>query len=173
LALLALSVAPDAKIAGQTRSRVFPFRSIWFKEQYIMADTITELASKCGISPDMAKKGLGTLLAAFKHVLPAESFAKIEAAIPGADSMLADAQQQGEATSGGFFGAIKDMAGKLFGGGGTHEALAAHFGQVGFSPDQIKHFISHVVKLLESKLPPDVMKHIGALLPHETSAAPH
>ena len=29
-----------------------------------MADVITELAGKCGISPEMAKKGLGTLLAA-------------------------------------------------------------------------------------------------------------
>jgi hypothetical protein len=69
-----------------------------------MADIINELVSKCGISPDMAKKGLGTLLAAFKHVLPADSYAKIEGAIPGAPSMLADAQAEGEASSGGLLG---------------------------------------------------------------------
>jgi hypothetical protein len=138
-----------------------------------MADTITELASKCGISPDMAKKGLGALLAAFKHALPAESFARIETAIPGASGMVAEAQEQGEASSGGILGAIKDMAGKLFGGGASAEALAAHFGQLGLSHDQIKSFIPQVIEFLESKLPPEVMKHVSALLPHEQSAATH
>jgi hypothetical protein len=137
-----------------------------------MTDTITELASKCGISPDMAKKGLGTLLAAFKRALPAESFAKIEAAIPGASGMVDEAQEQGEASSGGFLGAIKDMAGKLFGGGST-EALTAHFEQLGFSHDQVEHLIPQVVEFLESKLPPDLMKHVSALLPHEKGAAAH
>jgi Protein of unknown function VcgC/VcgE (DUF2780) len=136
-----------------------------------MADIITELASKSGISPDMAKKGLGTLLAAFKHALPADSFAKIEGAIPGAANMLADAQAEGESSSGGILGAIKDMAGKVF-GGGSPAALAAHFGKLGFSPDQVKHFIPQVVEFLKSKLPPDMMKHVTALLPQEEAAAP-
>jgi hypothetical protein len=138
-----------------------------------MADIITELASKCGISPDMARKGLGTLLAAFKHALPSESFAKIEAAIPGASEMVDDAKAEGQASTGGILGAIKDMAGKLFGGGGSLEALASHFGQLGFSHDQIKSFIPRVVEFLESKLPPEVMKHVSALLPHEEGAATH
>jgi hypothetical protein len=137
-----------------------------------MADIITELASKCGISPDLAKKGLGTLLAAFQHALPAESFAKIENAIPGAATMVADAQAEGASPSGGLLGAIKDMAGKLFGGGGP-EALAAHFGKLGFSTDQVKNFIPHVIEFLKSKLPPDLMKHVGALLPHGEGAATH
>jgi hypothetical protein len=137
-----------------------------------MADIITELASKCGISPDMAKKGLGTLLAAFQHALPADSFAKIEAAIPGAANMLADSKAQGEAASGGILGAIKDMAGKLF-GGGSPAALVAHFEKLGFSPDQVKHFIPRVVEFLKGRLPPDMMKHVSALLPHEEGAAAH
>jgi hypothetical protein len=165
-------LGPDAKVAGQTRGCDFPCSSIYFKERYIMADTITDLASKCGISPDLAKKGLGTLLAAFKHALPAESFAKIEAAIPGASGMVTEAQVQGAAPSGGILGAIKDIAGKLF-GGGSPEALAAHFEKLGFSPDQIRRFIPQVVAFLESKLPPELMKHVSALLPHETSAAAH
>jgi hypothetical protein len=134
-----------------------------------MADIITELASKCGISPDMAKKGLGSLLAALQHALPADSFAKIESAIPGAANMVADAKAQGEATSGGILGAIKDMAGKLF-GGGSPAALVAHFEKLGFSPDQVKNFIPRVVEFLKSRLPPDMMKHITALLPQEEAA---
>jgi len=135
-----------------------------------MADIITELAGKIGISPETAKRGLGTLLAALQHVLPAESFAKIEGAIPGAANMLADAQAQGEAPAGGVLGAIKDMAGKLF-GGGSASALAAHFGKLGFSPDQVRHFIAQVVEFLRSRLPPDLMKHVSALLPHEEGTA--
>jgi len=137
-----------------------------------MADIINELASKCGISPEMAKKGLGTLLAAFKHALPAESFAKIEDAVPGAASMLADVQEQGEASSGGILGAIKDMAGKLF-GGGAPEALAAHFGKLGFSAEQFENFLPRVAEFLKSKLPPDLMKHISAVLPHQQGAVSH
>jgi hypothetical protein len=144
-----------------------------FKEVDIMADIINELASKCGISPDMAKKGLGTLLAACKHALPADSYAKVEEAIPGAPSMLADAQAQGEAPSGGVLGAIKDLAGKLFGGGADPAAMAAHFGQLGFSPDQIRQFIPQVVEFLKGKLPPHVMEHLSAVLPHEEAAATH
>jgi hypothetical protein len=165
-------LGPDAKVAGQKMGCVFPYPSDCFKERYIMADIITELASKCGISPDMAKKGLGTLLAAFKHALPAENFAKIEAAIPGAASMLTDAEAQGEASSGGVLGAIKDMAGKLF-GGGSPVGLAAHFGKLGFSAEQFEHFLPRVVEFLKSKLPPDLMKHVSALLPHEEGAATH
>jgi hypothetical protein len=135
-----------------------------------MADITTELASKCGISPELAKKGLGTLLAAFKHALPADSFAKIEGAIPDAPAMLADAEAQGEASSGGLLGTLKDMAGKLFGGGGP-AALASHFEKLGFAPDQVKHFIPRVVEFLKDKLPPDLMKHVSALLPHEEAAA--
>src|SRR6516162_3610484 len=135
-----------------------------------MADVITELAGRCGISPEMAKKGLGTLLAAFKHTLPAESFAKIEDAIPGAADMLADAEARGDSPAGGILGAIKDMAGKLF-GGGSPAALAAHFEKMGFAPDQVNHFISRVVEFLKGKLPPDMMKHITALLPQEEGAA--
>ena len=135
-----------------------------------MADIITELASKCGISPDMARKGLGTLLAAFKHALPSESFAKIEAAIPGASEMVDDAKAEGQASTGGILGAIKDMAGKLF-GGGSPAALAAHFEKMGFAPDQVQKFIPRVVEFLKSKLPPDMMKHVNALLRHEEGEA--
>ena len=162
---------PDAKVTEQTRGCVFPFDHS-FKETYIMADVITELAGKCGISPEMAKKGLGTLLAAFKHALPAESFARIEGAIPGAADMLADAEARGDAPSGGILRAIKDMAGKLF-GGGSPAALAAHFEKMGFAPDKVHHFISRVVEFLKDKLPPDMMKHITALLPQEEGAATH
>jgi hypothetical protein len=136
-----------------------------------MAEITSELASKCGISPEMAKKGLGTLLAALKHALPADAFAKIEGAIPNGANMLADAQAEGGASSGGLFSSIKDMASRVFGGGGP-AALAGHFTKLGFSADQIKNFFAHTVEHLKSKLPPDMMKHVSALVPQEEAAAP-
>jgi hypothetical protein len=137
-----------------------------------MADIVNELASKCGISPDMARKGLGMLLATFKHAVPAEHFAKIESAIPNAGEMVADAQAHGEASSGGLFSALKDMAGKLFGGGGS-EALTEQLGKFGLSADQAKCFLPHAVETLRSKLPAELMHHVDALLPHEEGAATH
>jgi hypothetical protein len=135
-----------------------------------MAEITTELASKCGINPEMARKGLGTLLAALKQALPADAFAKIQGAIPDGPAMLADAQAEGGAPSGGLFSSIKDMASRLFGGGGP-AALAGHFTKLGFSADQIKSFFAHTVELLKSKLPPDMMKHVSALVPQEEAAA--
>lgn len=172
LGLLRRRLQPDAKLTGLTRGCVFPYPSVRFKEKYIMAEIITELANKCGISPEMAKKGLGTLLATFKHTLPAESFAKFEAAIPGAANMAADAQEQCETSSGGILGAIKDMAGKIF-GGGNPEALTSHFEKLGFSHDQVENFMPRVVEFLKSKLPPDLMKHVATLLPQEKTTAAH
>jgi hypothetical protein len=137
----------------------------------IMADIITELASRSGVSPETAKKGLGVLLAAFQHALPAESFAKIEGAIPGADRLLADAQAEGEQPSGGVLGSIKNLAGKLFGGGGDAAALASQFGQLGFSPEQVSRFLPQVLEFLKGKLPPELMRKIAALLPASMAGA--
>jgi hypothetical protein len=130
----------------------------------MMSEHLSELASKSGISLEQAKKGLGTLLAALKHSMPEETFNKIAAAIPGTDQMLAAVPAE-EGASGGILGTMKDLASKLFGGGGGAAALAKHFGEMGFSADQIKSFLPNVVEFLKSKLPPDLMKHVTALLP--------
>ena len=100
-----------------------------------MADIATELASKAGISPDAARKGLGVVLGFLKNKLPAESFSKVSAAVPGADNMMTAAADMGEQDSGGVVGAVKGAVGKIFGGG--TEALISKFGQLGLSADQI------------------------------------
>jgi hypothetical protein len=136
----------------------------------IMAEIITELASRSGVSPETAKKGLGVLLAALQHALPAESFAKIEGAIPGADRLLADAQAEGEQSAGGVLASIKNLAGKLFGGGDA-AALVSHLGQLGFSPEQVSRFLPLVLEFLKGKLPPELMRKITALLPASMAGA--
>jgi hypothetical protein len=128
-----------------------------------MADIASELASKTGINVESAQKGLGVVLGLLKSKLPAESFSKVSAAIPGADDMMADAADAGGQATGGVLGAVKGAVGKLFGGG--TDALVSKFGQLGMSADQIQGFIPKVLEFLRGKVPENVMKQISGLLP--------
>jgi hypothetical protein len=136
-----------------------------------VTDLINELANKCQINSEMAQQGLEALLGAFKHGLPADSFTRIEGAIPGVKELLGGPQAEGEKTSGGLFTGIKDLASKLFGGGQGPAALAAHFGKLGFTAEQYERFVPHMKEFLKSKLPPDVMEKVSALFPHEEHAS--
>ena len=53
-----------------------------------MADLINDLASKANIDPQLAQKGLGTVLSVFKDKLPQGVFSQIQAAVPGADGIM-------------------------------------------------------------------------------------
>ena len=136
-----------------------------------MADIASELASKCGISTEAAQKGLGVVLGLFKSKLPAETFSKISAAVPGADNMMSAAADTGKEASGGVISAVKGAVGKLFGGGGATDALISKFGQLGMSADQIQGFLPKVMEFLKGKLPENVMNQISGLLPTPQEAA--
>lgn len=132
-----------------------------------MADIASELANKCGISVEAAQKGLGVLLGLFKSKLPADTFSKISAAIPGADGMMAKLADTGEEA--GVFAAVKGAITKIFGGG--TDALLANFGQLGIGPDKIQGFLASVMDTLKGKLPENVMSQISDLLPAPQEAA--
>jgi hypothetical protein len=134
-----------------------------------MADIASELAGKSGISVESAQKGLGVVLALLKSKLPADTFAKVSAAIPAADSMMAKVADTGAQATGGVVGAVKSAVGKFFGGGS--EALISKFGQLGMSADQIQTFIPKVLEFLKGKLPENVMNQIKGLLPIPEDAA--
>jgi hypothetical protein len=128
-----------------------------------MADIISDLAGKSGVSADLAKKGMGALLSFVKEKIPAESFAKVKGAIPGADNLMAAAAERNPETSGGVLSTVSDLAGKLLGGGAS--ALVSKLTQVGFSADQLQRFIPTALEFLKGKLPGDVMNKIMALIP--------
>src|SRR6516164_9110728 len=111
-----------------------------------MADIISDLAAKSGVSADLAQKGMGALLSFMKEKLPAESFSKVTGAIPGADNMMAAAAERGPEASGGVMSAVRGLAGKLFGGAGGASELVAKLTQFGFSADQLKRFIPTVLE---------------------------
>jgi hypothetical protein len=129
-----------------------------------MADIISDLASQCGVSAEQAQKGLGAVLEMFKKELPAETYSKVQAAVPGAEDMVAQAEQTAPEASGGLLGNITSAIGKLFGGGGGVQAMVAKLGQLGFSADQLKAFVPKVLEFLKGKLPADVTKQAAGLL---------
>lgn len=128
-----------------------------------MSNIISDLAAKCGISPEQAQQGLGAILAFIKKNLSTELAAKIDSAIPEASKMMALADSSEATSSGGVLGAISEMAGKLFGGNGAE--VLSQLSKVGFSPDQLQSFIPTVIEFLQSHLPPEVMKQVTRLLP--------
>lgn len=130
-----------------------------------MADIISELASKAGVSSDLAKKGMGALLSFAKEKLPADSFSKVLSAIPGGDNMMATAAETGPEPSAGVLNTLSGLAGKLLGGAGGATALVSKLTQLGFSADQLQNFLPTLLEFLKSKLPPDVMNKITSLIP--------
>jgi hypothetical protein len=131
-------------------------------EGLTMADFLSDLAAKSGISEDQARQGMGALLTVLKDKLPADVFGQVQSAVPGSDSMMAADTGQ-ESTSGGLFGAVKEMAGKLFGGGAG--AALAHLQGLGLSAEQGQRFLHNVLEYLEGKLPEGVMNQLRALMP--------
>jgi hypothetical protein len=128
-----------------------------------MADIVTDLAEKSGVSPDQARQGLGAVLAFARESLPADEFAQVSAAVPGSDQLMAAAGPR-EESSGGILGKIKDAAGKLFGGGGA-AALTARLAGLGLSAEQAKTFLARVTDFFRGKLPDAVTKHLNGLIP--------
>jgi uncharacterized protein (DUF2267 family) len=144
------------------------------QEGNTVSDFISELANKSGINMDMARKGLGAILAFFKEKLPADTFAKVSAAVPGVEGLMADASAAPEAPAeGGVMHALAGWAGKLFGGGAP--AALTKLTSLGFSADQIKSFVPNVLAFLKGRLPPEVMNQISGMLPvgEEATAGTH
>jgi hypothetical protein len=135
-----------------------------------MADIASELANKSGVSVESAQKGLGAVLDHLESKLPADSFAKVSAAVPGADRRRPSATDTGAKAPGGVIGAVEGAIGKVLGGSGA-EALHSKLSQFGLTPDQIQGFIPKVMEHLKDKLPPSVMEQISRHLPTPQEAA--
>src|SRR5262245_5824989 len=66
----------------------------------IMSDIVSDLATKSGLSPEQAQKGLGAVLAFVQQKLPKEDFAKVSEAVPNSDQILAAVGEQEKASGG-------------------------------------------------------------------------
>jgi hypothetical protein len=129
-----------------------------------MADFVAELAGKAGVSPELAGKGVGAVLALLKDRLPSGAFAQVQSAVPNADALMSAAAAKPEASGGGMLAAAAGAVGKLFGGGGAAETTGK-LAQLGFTPEQLGKFLPTLLEFFKSRLPPEVMKQLSALLP--------
>jgi hypothetical protein len=137
-----------------------------------MSDLANRLAAETGISGEQAHKGLGALLTFIKEQLGDETFQKLEAAIPGAASMLSSFESSEGASKGGLLETVTALAGKLFGGkaeGGAE--LLASLSKLGFQPGQIEAFLPKALEFLKNHLPPELVERVLAILPGLTSKA--
>jgi hypothetical protein len=128
-----------------------------------MPDLIAELAAKAGVSPDMAGKAVGAILAFLKDKLPGNVFAQVQEAVPNSNNLMEVAQST-EETSGGLVSAVTSAVGKLIGGGGAAE-VAGKLAKLGFSADQVQKFLPSVVEFLKTRLPPDIFKQLSGFFP--------
>jgi hypothetical protein len=129
-----------------------------------MSDVVSDLAAKCGLTPEQAQKGLGAILSFVKKSVPQEDFAKVNEAVPNAEQMMAAAGPH-EESSGGVLGAITGMASKLFGGSEQTTALVNKLAGLGLSAEQAQAFLPRVMEFLQTRLPESVMKKISGLFP--------
>ncbi len=129
----------------------------------IMADVVTELASRSGVSPDLARKGLGAVLSFLKGKIPAEAFAKVSSAVPDTDGLMAAAEAGPKDSGGGMLGAVTGAVGKMLGGGSGGGALVAKLTQLGFAPEQVQGFLKNALDFLKDKVPGDVLKQVTGL----------
>ena len=134
-----------------------------------MADIISDLAAKSGVSPDMARKGMGAVLEFCKGKLSPDAYSKVSAAVPDADGMVAQSQQAQQApaqSAGGILGGLTGAAGKLFGGGGSDAAdLFGKLTRSGFSMEQAKTFLPQAIGFIKDKLPADAAQKLSGMLP--------
>jgi hypothetical protein len=133
-----------------------------------MADLISEVASRTGMTPEQARQALGALLAVAKEKLPAETFAKIQSAVPDADGLMAAAQSESGSGSGGVVGALGAVAGKLL--GGKTGDLMGTLARLGVTPEQVEKFAPTVLAALKGRVPDDVLKQIAGMLPAEATS---
>jgi hypothetical protein len=135
-----------------------------------MADVVAELSAKAGVSPDMARKGLGAILTLLKDKLPANLFAQVQEVVPNANSLMTAGEEEAQETSGGIVGAVSSAIGKLVGGGGA-AALASKLTRLGFSTEQVQKFLPSVLEFLKSRLPANVTKQLSGLLPADEAGS--
>jgi hypothetical protein len=131
-----------------------------------MSDLANQLATETGVTGEQAHKGLGALLSFLREQLGDETFQKLEAAIPGASSMISNFEAVQGSSQGGLFETVAALAGKLFGGkaeGGAE--LLASLSKLGFQPGQIEAFLPKALEFLKNHLPPELIERVLASLP--------
>ena len=131
-----------------------------------MIDTlVTQIATKVGLSEDMARQGVGVVLGMLKKDGDAGAVGELFSQIPGAEGLAnqyAGAAEQASGPAGGLLGRL----GGMFGGkaGSQLSALAA-FQKTGLTPEQGKEMLPVAKDFLSQHASPDVVQRALGSVP--------
>ncbi len=134
-----------------------------------MEQLIANIVSKVGIDEGLAKTAIGIILNMFKDAAPADKMSALTDAMPGADSLMAEAPaaDQAGAGGGGLMGGLGGMVAGALGGGGDNPMMAA-LGQLqaqGLSMGQAQQVGQEVASYAREQAGDDVVKDIAASIP--------
>lgn len=139
-----------------------------------MADFLSEIAARCGISPEQARQGMAAVISLVKDKVPADAVSSLKSAAHVTEQDVAAVEAVPDAaptSSGGMLGTIAGMAAKYLGEGGLAAALLGKLTALGFTPDQIASFGAVVLQQLKGQVPDEVLAQLGGLLPGKEPAA--
>lgn len=131
-----------------------------------MADIVDMIAAKAGISPDLARKGLGVILTGLQKFAP-ELYSSVAGYIPDSGNMeAAYAAESEKSGSGGLMGSLSGLAGKVLGGNaGDSAEMMQMFSKAGFSMDQVKDFAPAALDQLKTVVPAEIIDQVCERIP--------
>ncbi|MCH9809228.1 MAG: DUF2267 domain-containing protein [Alphaproteobacteria bacterium] len=119
-----------------------------------MQELISRVVQNVGIDEATAKPAIGIVMQALKSVLPEGLASSLMAAMPGAESLMGEAQEAGGGGLGGMLGGAMSS----LGGGSAGAAMQAlsQLQGLGLGTDQAKSVTQQVVGFAKEQAPPDV-----------------
>ncbi len=130
-----------------------------------MSELLNDLASKAGVSPEQAQRGLGALLSFIKEKLPQDDAAKVEAEVPNSNEAVSAFEANKTEPDTGLLGSIGGLVGKVFGGDSSVSEISKRFSQAGFSVEQLQKFIPQLIEWLKNHVPADLLQKIKDKIP--------
>jgi hypothetical protein len=127
----------------------------------MLDELLTKIQAKTGLTPEQSKAGLGLVLKLAKEKL-GPNFAKVSAALPGAEALIASAPQ-----AGGLAGMASGLLGSFGGGAGKLAGLASMLGaaqKVGLNQEQLTGIGKQAAEYLQAKGGPAVGDLVKKLL---------
>jgi hypothetical protein len=123
-----------------------------------MDELIKQLTARIGVDSGTANQAVASVMSLLKKEGGDELFAKIAAAIPGANA-AADSTPD-PTTMGGGGGLLGSVMGMLGGSAGKGVALAAALKALGIGEDKLPEFASTVINFIKEKVGPDVVQQV-------------
>lgn len=132
-----------------------------------MDELLQQLTDRLGIDRSTAQGVTGKAMEMIKENVDASTFAKLAAAIPGLESLVAaESSQDSGAAEGGMFGKLAGMASGMLGGSaGNALEMGAALAQKGLPTDKLGEFVTTLLAFVKSKAGDDVLEQIFAKFP--------